>query len=600
MNRLHRVVAVGAVLTVGWCGLARGQQVLEQVPADAAGVFEVKDLQGLSTKIAKFAKSLGIDQFQPAFADPLGALQDEFDLKQGLNKNGDMAIAFFVPPDKKGEGKAEGNDAPPPAIVLVPVSDYKAFLGNFKEVKDAGNQISEVTVPKNGEKLYVVEHGQYAEAAMDKALLSKPAGLKLAGPAAKEAQSRDAILYFDMKTLRPTLEKGMQQARKEMDKAAKDPNAAKGNPFGAQFSNPQMAKLLEAYMNAGEQIIKDSRSATISFNISDLGISSAAVADFEPDSDLGKMVAQVKNTDQPLMGGLPEATYFGFGGARLTPQVTTKLMDDIMVPMLKGFQTDANAADMTRAIDAMKDMAANMKSMSMGYVATNGGPGDGVVGVVGVIHGDANKILADQKAVLPAMNAFMGVGGQKSTVDVQFGEPTTVSGVKLENYTVKFNFDPNEPQAAQAQQMMSMMYGRGGLKGSLGVLNPDTLISVQAGNEKLVADAIAAAKADDNHLDQMAGVKKVAAELPKQRAAEFYIAIDNIATAAVKAAKQQGLAVQFKLPPNLPPIGVSMGTDGSTARVEGIIPSQLIQSITAAVMQAMMQQNGGPGGAGGI
>jgi len=90
-------------------------------------------------------------------------------------------------------------------------------------------------------------------------------------------------------------------------------------------------------------------------------------------------------------------------------------------------------------------------------------------------------------------------------------------------------------------------------------------------------------------------VKKVAAELPKQRAAEFYIALDNIATAAVKMMKQQGFAIPFKLPPNLPPIGVSCGTDGSTARIDMIIPTQLIQSMTAAGMQAFMQMNGGPG-----
>src|SRR6185312_8093684 len=96
MKPLHRVVAAGAVLAVGLCGWARAQ-VLEQVPSNAVGVFEVKDLQGLSTKIAKFAKALGIDQFDPRWADPLASVEDEMGLKQGVNKNGDLAIAFMKP-----------------------------------------------------------------------------------------------------------------------------------------------------------------------------------------------------------------------------------------------------------------------------------------------------------------------------------------------------------------------------------------------------------------------------------------------------------------------------------------------------------------------
>lgn len=600
MKCLHRVVAAGAVLAVGMCGLARGQ-VLEQVPSTAVGVFEVKDLQGLSTKVAKFAKTLGIDQFDPRFADPLAAVQDEFDLKQGVNKSGDMAVAFFGDKERK-EGKADdkaGADAaPPPAIVLVPVSDYKAFLGNFADVKDAGNGISEVTVKKNQEKLYVVERGKYAEAAMDKALLALRGGLRLEGAAAKEVQTRDAVMYVDLKGLRPELEKGMKEARAEMDKQFKDPNAAKANPFAGQM-NAQMQKMLGSYMEAAEKMIKDGRSATFSLNLTDTGISTAALADFEPDSETGKLVAQVQNTDAPLMSGLPDATYFAFGGVKLTPDVSTRLFNDFLQPMLDSAD-EGKKQNLSKALDAMKDTLSVSKGMSLGYVSTSGAPGTGLVGVLSVAHGDARKILEDQKTALPAVGQLMGPGGQKNGLDVTLGAPRTVDGVTLQSYTMKFNFDPNDPQSAQAQQMITMMYGRDGMKGVMGAVNDNTFLTATGASEQMLADAIAAAKKDENNLDRTAGVRKLAGELPKQRAMEFYVAVDNIARAVVNAMKQQGVAVQFKLPPNLPPIAVSAGTEGSTARVEGVIPTQLIQSITAAAMQAFMQNNGGQGQGGGI
>jgi hypothetical protein len=596
MKPLHRVVAAGAVLAVGLCGWARAQ-VLEQVPSDAVGVFEVKDLQGLSTKVAKFAKSLGIDQFKPEFADPLGALQDQFDLKQGLNKDGDLAIAFFDKPKKDvaAENSPAGEAAAPPAVVLVPVSDYKAFLTNFKDVKDAGEDISEVTVPKNGEKLYVVQRDKYAMAAMDKALLhAGKAGLKLEGPAAKEAQSKDAFFYVDIQTLRPKMQKGIKEAHDELNKQLDNPNAAKENPFGAEMT-PQMRKLFDSYFNAAEQIVKDGRSGMVSFNLTDTGIGISTLADFEPQSDLGKLVGQVQNTDQPLLAGLPDATYYGYIGAKLTPEVTTKLFDDFLEPMLKSVE-GGNAADKDKAVAAVKDSLANMKSFAAGYAAKDAAPGQGLLSVVAVAHGDAHKMVQDQKAALPAMNDFMGMSGKKNSVDINFGEPKNVDGVDLQTYTVKRNFDPNDAQAAQAKQMLSILYGHDALTGVMGAATPDTFVSAALADDKLLSDLIAAAKKNQDVLDQAKGVQTVAADLPKQRSFEAYLALDNIATTAVKVAKQQGLPVQFKLPANLPPIGLTGGTDGSTARFDLVIPTQLIQSITAAGMQAVMQQQGGGGG----
>ena len=545
MNRLYRVVAAGAFVAIGLCNFARGQRVLEQVPSHAVGVFEVKDLQAVSTKVAKFAKTLGVDQFDPRFADPLASLLDEYELKQGVNKNGDMAIAFFAPP----EGENVEKEGDKQVVVLVPTSDFKAFLGNFQDVTDSGGGIWEVTVPKNKEKLFMAEHGAYAAAAKDKAFHA-PVGIKIEGTVEKEAQTKDALLFINMKAIRPKLEKGLKEARAELDKQIKDPKSAKGNPMAMQMT-PQLGKMLEGYLNAADQMVRDAKDTAFSFNLSDTGISTSAVADFEPDSELGRLIAQVKNTDKPLSTGLPAATYFAFGGAVLTPEVTTKIFSDFLEPLVKDAPA-ANAADLTKAFESMKEALAATKTMSLGYVAGGGKPGEGLVSVVGVSHGDANKILDAQKPALPAANAFMGMSVQKMKVQIDMGEPKTVEGVKFQPYTMKFNFDPNDAQAAQAQQMISMMYGRNGLNGLLGAVNDNTFLTVMGDGDKLLTDAIASAKADSDDLDNLPHVKKVAGELPKQRAAEFYVALDNIATSAIKMMKQQGFAIPFKLPAESP------------------------------------------------
>lgn len=595
MKRLRRVVALCGLAAMSWCGWAGGQQVLEQVPSDAVGVIEVKDLQGVSAKLAKFAKGLGIDQFDPRWADPLASLMDQMDLKQGVNKGGDMAIAFFNPEGKKAgrRNAAEEDDAAkqPPFVVLVPTSDYQQFLGNFQDVKDAGNDLSQVSVPKNHEKLFVAHRGEYAVAAMDKSLLSDHAGLKLKGPAAKEAQSKDAILYIDLKALRPLMEKGLKQGKVEMDKAQQ--NQAGPNPF----ATPQMKKMMEQYFNAADEFIKDARSTTISLNLTDTGIGAAALTEFESDSYLGKLIAKVQNTDKPLLAGLPKATYFAFGGAKLTPEVVTQLFTDFLEPLEKELAKQAKGEDVAKAFDAAKQVISSMNDIAAGYAAP-AAPNQGLVEVVAVAHGNAQEILKAQKQALPAVSAMVGMSGPTVSADVSFDATKTVDGVEVQPYTLKFNIKGNDFQAMQARQMLTAMYGRNGVSGTMAAVNDNTFLSVQGGGGDLLSDAIAAAKDNTDALSQMASLKQVSSQLPHERAVEFYVALDNIANAAVKFMKQQGMPVQFRLPPNLPPIGVSAGSDESAVRFDAFIPTDLVNSMTAAAMQAWMQMNGGPAGAG--
>jgi len=70
----------------------------------------------------------------------------------------------------------------------------------------------------------------------------------------------------------------------------------------------------------------------------------------------------------------------------------------------------------------------------------------------------------------------------------------------------------------------------------------------------------------------------------------------------VTYANQFGFPVKLQMPPNLPPIGVSAGTEGTAFRVDSHVPSQLVQSLVMAGMQAFMQMQQGqqPGGPGGL
>lgn len=597
MKRLHHLAGC-ALFILMTASTVRAQQVLEQVPSDAVGLFEVKNIQALSDKIAKFAKGLGLDQMDPRWGDPIASLQDQHGLKRGLNRNGDMAIAFFMPDKAKkagaanakpaeGQEKAEGeSDQPPPFVVFIPTDDYKAFLTNFENVQEENNGVSKAQVPANKETLYLVHRGGYAEAAMDKSLLDKQPGFKLRGLARKEADTKDALLYVDIKTLRPMLRQGIKEGTDKFQQALQ------GNPMA-----PQMPKgFLSIAGKAIDQFVNDASSVGFSFNLTDAGIGTATLAEFEPESYLGKLARQVKNTDQPLLAGLPQRTYFMFGGMINTPAVMQQLVTDVLDILQK--EAGNQGQDMAKVAEAIKQAVSKSESGSFGLVAP--AQGEPFIQTVAVSRGDAKAILQANKQSLPVTSKLMNSMDPKTKVDVKFNEPATIDGVQLEQYSIKLNVDPNSPNAMQVQQAMTMMYGRNGIQGYMGAVSDNVFIQVQSSSQKLVSEVVDSAKNESDPLDKAAGVKQVTSQLPRQRAVEYYVALDNFLTAMARVAKQMGVPVQFKLPPDLPPIGIAAGTEQSTIRVDGFIPNQLVQSVTAAVMQTFMQMNGGGGQGGGV
>jgi hypothetical protein len=159
---------------------------------------------------------------------------------------------------------------------------------------------------------------------------------------------------------------------------------------------------------------------------------------------------------------------------------------------------------------------------------------------------------------------------------------------------IQLNFDRTTPQGAQAAQAMDIFYGPGGLNGYVGAVDDKTMVATMGGGDELLASAIASAKQNDAKLADQAPIKTVASQLPPKRAGVFYVAVDNIIATGMAVAAQQGMAMPFKLPPDLPPLGFSAGTEGSALRIDMHISADLISSLMAAGMQMRQMMGGGP------
>jgi hypothetical protein len=240
-------------------------------------------------------------------------------------------------------------------------------------------------------------------------------------------------------------------------------------------------------------------------------------------------------------------------------------------------------------------MAATNRS-AVGYVVPQAIGNESILQTVLVNSGDAKTIAATEKNVLGLYTDLLGnmPGAIKMKMEPQPAK--TINGVTMEAFRMSVQADANDPTAVQAQQMMAMFYGPNGLMTHFGVVDPKTFLMVQGGSEKLLNDAVAAAKGGSNPLGQNAVVQGVASQLPKQRFSESYIALDNIVSTALKYAQMFGLPVRVKVPANLPPLGISIANDGSALRGDLFIPSQTVQSLISAGLQGYQQMQGGPKG----
>jgi len=580
---------------------AASAQALQQVPADALVVVKIRNLQDVSTKASGMMQAMGVANLSPAMADPLAAMQQQTGIANGLDKNGDAVI--FIPSSLMDNPDAEQK----PAVMLWPVTDYKAFIANFPEAQTEGG-ISTFKMGENPNDSYAANWGKYAAVSQVKELVAtKPAnlGLKVTGLAAKELDAKDVTVFFNVAPARAKLLPKLKESRPQViadmkTKMGEDEAQAKYIPLAEAAVN--------GAMDLAEQLLNETNAATYGINLTNEGINTTAMAEFDPKSELGQRAAQVKGAGGSMLSGLPEGKYLVFGGGQLDPKVVTETLNDLLKPI---------EAELTKLgpdgkvfidyLAAAKQAIGATQSSRFGMVAPAGQLGqEAILQMINVATGDGKVLYDAQKKMFAASDAITALAGQGKVQSKLTITPAakTVAGVKLDAFQSNMTTGAAEDdaQAAQMKQMMTMMYGPNGISGVTGLVSDKTLITVTGGGDELVEKAVTAAKANEDVLGKLAGVTAVNKHLPQNRNLVAYLPVDQMITTGLTYAQQFGMPVQIQLPADLPPVGFTAGAEGSAIRFDSHVPSQLVQSLVAAGMQAFMQMQGGqqPGGPGGL
>jgi hypothetical protein len=581
---MKRFQAMCLVAALSGMVSAASAAVFDEVPSDALAVFEIRNLDQLNTKWGKFADATGLAQLSPQAKDPIGALEDRVGVSKGINTAGDIAIAVF-----------QTGDAKPERLWLLPVSDYKAFLGNFPAGQEDANGVTGTT-DKEGNDLCIAHWGDYAALARGtcKDLLThKPQGIKLEGLAANELKSKDAILYFNMDPIRteelPKLKTNRDQIIQKMVEQQKQ-------------ADPAMVTLgWNLILDQSEEFLQDAKSAVITINITDDGISLGSAADFTPNTPFSQFAAAMKGTDQPLLAGLPDKKYLALFGEALSPELKQQIQTMVLDPLAKKLDpTDAKQKAFADMLASGKAKLAAADGAALGSVTPTGNPGqDSMLQLVGAVTGDAAGWKKAELAGLQTTRDFYKNADANAPVTITVEvkpDATTVGDVHLDQFSIKTDINGTGQRAQQAQRVQAMIFGPNGQSGYFGAVSGKfALVTMNIDDQSpLLADAIAAAKSGKDVLSASKGVQDISSKLPSSRVAEGFVYIDQLVGVAVHYAQSMGLGVHFQLPADVSPIGFALSGSGSTVRTDAIIPESLVQAIVGAVNGL---KNGGGGGA---
>jgi hypothetical protein len=580
-------------------------QVLKQVPSNAFLVLKVSNLDATSKKVSDLATSLGVAQIAPDMADPLGTALKQIGVTDGVNRAGDMAIVYIDPAAfQSPEDKS--------MLLLLPVSDYQKFIANFADAKPDGD-LTQVHFHNSREITYLNHWGDYVAASPVRQIVATAPTdiIQVDGLAAKELDGKDFVAFGNLKALRAKMLQGIatlrQMAPTEIDKAVA-PGATKFQNIDASKFAPLAKVISTELLDIAQQFAEGADAASFSVNLSPDGIATTWMCQFAQGSALANRVMAVKNTDDSLLGGLGEGKYLLFGGGNLGD--LSKTMADFLTPIQKAI-TDLgpNYTSLNDWLNLVQKIAsASTGAASGAFLMPTAMPGQGsLVQVVGIRHGDAKTLLQATHEMSDAQQAALKALGvhMEGTAQTYIPAAKTVDGVSFDELKSEINMNGNTPQAMQIAQVMTMIYGPLGPTVFMGVVNDQTFLTIMGLDDAGISSAIAAAKAGDDPLAKTSAVKSVAAQLPAQRIAVWYVPLDLWATTGFGYAKMFGIDMGVTMPENLPPMGTTVSTDGTAVRADTYLPSQLMQALAAAGMQVYMktqnvgQQPNAPQGGGG-
>ncbi len=552
--------------------------VLDKVPTNAMIVIGVSNPDKLQKNFAALGEAINFPIPIPAVDDLLAQMGAE----KGVDKGKSIALVIMPPPNggknEKGEMLSSdelGEVMEQSMYILMPTTDYAAFIGNFEAKKDGAIDAGQI----EGDDAFFKDLGNgYAAMSPSKDVMMSldiKGGSKAAIDAALGANGVNVVDGSDLfvmvnldeaRVFQPMI---MDQIEDQME----------GNPAGLALGGVNDGPMGDIVKQLSEQ----AKTMVIGLRPDAMGVALDMAWAFKPESDLAKAF-DGKGTTGSLMTKLPNQPYF----FAMAMDMSTPGMKMVVDRMSKQMVEDG--------MGGLPAMLADQLKASDGAAFTVGSPQGGLMG--GVLTSTVSYIrTAKPEGYTAAMQKGMGeLNGQAmgpmkmaSSYSADSGD---VDGKKVDTYAVKFTPSDEDEADPQMGMAMQIIFGSAGGPGGYVAKVDGGVLQTYSKNSLLMGAAMRATAGGESLAGDRA-MAQVAERLPKDRMMELFIGVRSILEAALPLAAMGGVNVELDLPPNMPPVGVGLAGGKAGAQLGIFMPTPVIKTIMSAAQQAGGMMGGG-------
>ena len=573
---------------VGLCGLLAPrlaaddalERVLKKLPDDTVGFLAVPSISALDENLHVAINKLGMAEHLPAPMNSLaGALRTMLRMSEGLDEKGPL-VAVMLAAETIGE-------APDKLALLAPVTDGAALLKAMGAEPGEGGVWSLALM---GKPVSAVAEGDLVALAPSSELarrLAKGAGGKSLYDR-MGADDRTALHDLNL-ALWVDSERVVELARPQIDSMIGmiTMMQAAGGPIGAgqaQSTREQM-----------EMYLDGTRSVVFGAWVKPVGLGIRFAMSAKPGSEFAKLM-QSEGTDQTLLSGLPRGAYMLAMGQTIDHsgvETSLKGLDPYFEVGKDNEDLDADA--LAELKSATYDLLRSLRAVRLSVDALPSGP-DGLIGLTllldtpdsGKAQGLITKVSEAAKRVCKDAELLPYFDALTHELDVE-----EMADVKVSRF--KYDLSKVDELDEDDREEMLKIIGQEGLALRIAAVSDKRLAIAFGGGKERMSKVIAAAKSDDPALAEDAGVRRAAEQLPKTRASELYLALDEIGRCAQNIAKAID---EDPLPLDIPdldaPVAMVSVASKACARLDIFVPMELAVACKDAAMSLMGMPGASP------
>ncbi len=589
------VVASVAAVAVVQVVNAEVPAALSQAPQGAQLVVIVPSMSQLSGKLSMLNQTLSLEEDE--LADALGAFKAEFGIGDGLD---DTGAALFVIQDL---ATAIQNDVEPDFLMVLPVTDYPAFISSFQAegAAPADDGVTAVSLP-DGQAGFARESGGYAILGnSEQAVINYTAGGDVSAIGGRVGElgqhylsSCDAAVYVDLEALAPTLVNKIDDGVAEL-LASVEPLAQLGLMDASSFET--FKAMMAMYATAGKSIVNSSEGVVIALDISEHGIGITDAIQFKPDSPVMKYLPGNGSGTSSILARLPKGQYIVAGAY----DAKALAFSDLFEAAIAALPEDNVQAEMYRKamplVKQIQQYAGVFYTPDPNALMT----GTGALNVLQTYNvQDSAAYLTQTKEYLTGLNGTaIPMPGMVSTEGQNLAMTYTTNytdnalqldGVQIDQYSMQIQmpFDEMPVQMGRTSELMQMFTN---INGYATEADGHYLASTTL-DQQLISKGLATGKAGDGigTGDTLAQVREKA--IPPGAAAEFYLSVSG----AIGPVTTIVGIPEIEAPEDLPPIAMGLGIKGTSSAARFYVPNETTKFIIDTVKDVQAQMMGGPAG----